>query len=72
MERQETLNLLTEILEAIQHFENRIQIREWSNEFGEGQVNPTYEFENLDEIHTYGMCIDRLNERFTKQLNTLK
>ena len=59
MERQETVNLLNKILDAIEHYEEIIDDCKWSNEFGEGQVNPTYEFENLDKIHTYGMCIDR-------------
>ena len=49
MKRTETLELLIEIQEAIEHFEKRINELEWSN-----------------------ACIVRLNERFTKQLNTLK
>ena len=72
MKRQEKLELLLEIEEAIQHFEERIDSTAWSNEFGYGQ-----EFRSMYEINThnieiYKMCIDRLNERFTKQLNTLK
>ena len=72
MERIETLNLLKKIIEAIGYFELKTHDREWSNEFGEGQVNDIHKAENLDDIHTYKMCIDRLNERFTKYTNTLK
>ena len=71
MTRLETLNLLTEILEAIQYFEDRIDLVEWSNEFGLGQEGNRWKACNLNDIHTYGMCIDRLNERFNKYKNTL-
>lgn len=71
MTRLETLNLLTEILEAIEHFEGRIEGSKWSIEFGLGQQSNRGKAFNLNEIHTYGMCIDRLNERFNKYKNTL-
>tara|TARA_R110000803_G_scaffold39227_1_gene84580 strand:- start:114 stop:332 length:219 start_codon:yes stop_codon:yes gene_type:complete len=72
MKRQEKLELLIEILEAIDHFEERTDCEKWSNEFGLGKsIRSVYE-KNTNNIHTYKMCIDRLNERFTKQLNTLK
>ena len=72
MKRQEKLELLLEIEEAIQHFEERIDSTAWSNEFGYGQEFRSMYEKNTNDIHTYKMCIDRLNERFTKQLNTLK
>ena len=64
-----TLNLLTEILDSIEHFEDRIDRMEWSNEFGRGQECDLHKACNL--IDTYKMCIDRLNERFNKYKNTL-
>jgi hypothetical protein len=72
MDRTEKLELLIEIEEAIQHFDNRIDESKWSNEFGAGlEWRHIYE-KNTNDIHTYKMCIDRLNERFSKQLLTLK
>ena len=68
----ETLELLIEIQEAIEHFERRIDEAEWSNEFGAGLEWKHINHKNTNNIHTYKKCIDRLNERFTKQLNTLK
>ena len=71
MTRLETLNLLTEILDSIEYFERKIQTDSWSNKFGAGlewmHINNT----NTNNIHIYGMCIDRLNERFNKYKNTL-
>ena len=72
MKRQEKLELLLEIEEAIQHFEERIDSTAWSNEFGYGQEFSSMYEKNTHNIEIYEMCIDRLNERFTKQLNTLK
>ena len=72
MKRQEKLELLLEIEEAVQYFEHKIDMSEWSNEFGYGQEFKYMYEKNTNDIHTYKMCIDRLNERFTKQLNTLK
>ena len=72
MNRKETLELLIEIEEAIEHFEKKIQDAEWSNEFGFGLEFPQVRKSNDHNIIIYGMCIGRLNERFTKQLNTLK
>ena len=71
MTRLETLNLLTEILEAIQHFEDRIDRMEWSNELGYGQSYRSIYEKNTYNIEIYEMCIDRLNERFNKYKNTL-
>ena len=72
MKRQEKLELLLEIEEAIQHFEERIDSTAWSNEFGYGQSYRSMYEKNTYNIEIYEMCIGRLNERFTKQLNTLK
>ena len=72
MKRKKILELLIEIEEAIQHFETRIDNAEWSNGFGIGLEMPSIREKNKRNIIIYGMCIGRLNERFTKQLNTLK
>jgi hypothetical protein len=72
MKRTEKLELLIEIEEAIQHFEKRIDEAEWSNGIGLGLEFPYINKKNEHNIIIYGMCIGRLNERFTKQLNTLK
>ena len=72
MNRKETLELLIEIEEAIEQFEGRINQCEWSNGFGAGLEFASIREKNEHNIIIYGMCIGRLNERFTKQLNTLK
>lgn len=72
MTRLETLELLTQILESIKYFEHRIDMAEWSNEFGRGQRNFDVNLENKHDIHICRMCIDRLNMRFDKYTNTLK
>ena len=72
MNRKETLELLIEIEEAIEHFETRIDNAEWSNGFGIGLEFGSIREKNTHNIIIYGMCIGRLNERFTKQLNKLK
>ena len=72
MNRKETLELLIEIEEAIEHFETRIDNAAWSNGFGLGLEFPSIKEKNEHNIIIYFMCIGRLNERFTKQLNTLK
>ena len=72
MKRQEKLELLIEIDEAVQYFERKIDADVWSNEFGQGLECKDINHKNTNNIHTYKKCIDRLNERFTKQLNTLK
>ena len=72
MKRTETLELLIEIQEAIEHFEKRINELEWSNAWGLGSEFRSIKQKNTHNIVIYTMCIVRLNERFTKQLNTLK
>ena len=72
MNRKKTLELLIEIQESIEHFETRIDNAEWSNTFGAGLEFDSIKKKNEHNIVIYGMCIGRLNERFTKQLNALK
>lgn len=72
MKRQEKLELLIEIEESVQYFKNKIDEAEWSNQFGAGLEWNNINEKNTNDIHTFKKCIDRLNERFTKQLNTLK
>ena len=72
MNRTETLELLIEIDGAIQHFKERIDLAEWSNAWGLGSEFESIRKKNTHNIIIYGMCIGRLNERFTKQLNALK
>jgi len=72
MNRKETLEMLIEIQEAIEQFEGRINQCEWSNGFGMGLEMTEIREKNEHNIEIYTMCIGRLNERFTKQLNTLK
>tara|TARA_B100000963_G_C22479886_1_gene604195 strand:+ start:435 stop:653 length:219 start_codon:yes stop_codon:yes gene_type:complete len=72
MNRTGKLELLIEIQEAIEHFEKRIDDAEWSNGFGLGLEMPNIKKKNMHNIVIYTMCIGRLNERFNKQLNTLK
>ena len=72
MNRKETLELLIEIEEAIEHFETRIDNTEWSNGFGAGLEFASIREKNEHNIIIYVMCMRRLNERFIKQLNKLK
>ena len=72
MKRIEKLETLIKIEEGIKHFENQIAENKWSNEFGIGLEFKSINDKNTDRIHTYNMCIDRLNERFNKLVNTLK
>jgi len=72
MKRIEQLETLIKIEEAIQHFENQIAETKWSNEFGIGLEFKSINDKNTDRIHTYMMCIDRLNERFNKILFAIR
>ena len=72
MNREKKLELLLEIEESIKYFEEKIDAAAWSNDFGYGQEFKYMYEKNTHNIEIYEMCIDRLNERFTKQLNTLK
>ena len=72
MKRAEKLELLLKIEESIDHFEKKIDDLKWSNTWGIGLEVLWIGRKNTNDIDTCKMCIDRLNERFTKQLNTLK
>jgi len=72
MKRIQKLETLIKIEEGIEHFENQIAETKWSNEFGIGLEFKSINDKNKDRIHTYMMCIDRLNERFTKQLFAIR
>ena len=72
MNRTEKLKLLLEIEEARFSFYQKANEAEWSNHFGSGLEFESIRNKNTHNIEIYQMCIDRLNERFTKQLKTLK
>jgi hypothetical protein len=72
MDRIEKLELLIEIEEAIKHFENRIDELAWSNDFGAGLEYLNIRNKNTHNIEIYKMCIDRLNDRFSKQLFAIR
>lgn len=72
MNRTEKLNLLLEIEKAKFVFWKKANDAEWSNYFGAGSEFESIRKKNTHNIEIWEMCIDRLNERFTKQLKTLK
>ncbi len=72
MNRTEKLKILLEIEEAKFVFWEKANNAEWSNHFGEGLEFESIRNKNTHNIEIWEKCIDRLNERFTKQLNTLK
>ena len=72
MNRTEKLKLLLEIEEAKFSFWEKANEAEWSNAWGLGSEFESIRNKNTHNIEIYQMCIDRLNERFTKQLKTLK
>lgn len=71
MTRIEKLNQLTKIDESIKYYEKLIDDREWSNEFGVGQVMQSIRKLNDHDIDIYTRCIARLNDRFRKLAKTL-
>ncbi len=72
MKRIEKLETLIKIEEGIQSFKNRIDESIWSNESGIGLEIKSINDKNTNDIDTYKRCIDRLNERFTKQLFAIR
>ena len=66
------LNQLTKIDESIKYYEKLIDEREWSNEFGVGQVMQSIRQNNDHDIDIYTRCIVRLNDRFRKLVLKLK
>ena len=71
MTRLEKLETLVKIEEGIQSFFDRIDLKKESID-NMGGYFPELRDKNTNDIHTYMMCIDRLNERFNKLANTLK
>ncbi len=72
MNRTEKLKILLEIEEAKFSFWQKANEAEWSNHFGAGLEFESIRNKNTHNIEIWEKCIDRLNERFTKQLKTLK
>ena len=72
MNRTEKLKILLEIEEAKFSFYERCNDAVWSNAWGQGSEFESIRNKNTHNIEIWEMCIDRLNERFTKQLKTLK
>jgi len=72
MNRTEKLKILLEIEEAKFSFWQKANEAEWSNYFADGLEFESIRKKNTHNIEIWEKCIDRLNERFTKQLNTLK
>ena len=70
--RIEKLETLTQIDEYIKHYENLIDEKQWSNEFGVGQVEQSIRNINDHDIDIFTRCIARLNERFGKLVLTLR
>lgn len=72
MKRIETLETLTQIDEYIKYYKERINERQWSNEFGTGLQLQSIRKSNDHDIDIYTRCIERLNDRFRKLAITLK
>ena len=71
MTRLEKLKTLVKIEEGIQSFTSRIELCQETIETAGSWFREIRDI-NTDKIHTYMMCIKRLNERFNKLANTLK
>ena len=72
MNRTEKLKILLEIEEARFSFYQKVNEAVWSNAWELGSEFESIRNKNTHNIEIWEMCIDRLNERFTKQLKTLK
>ena len=72
MNRTEKLKILLDIEEAKFSFWQKANEAEWSNHFGAGLEFESIRNKNTHNIEIWEKCIERLNERFTKQLKTLK
>jgi len=72
MKRIETLETLTQIDEYIKYYKDRIDERQWSNEFGTGLQLQSIRKINDHDIDIYTRCIERLNDRFRKLAITPK
>ena len=71
-ERIEAHEKCIEVLEAIDTFENRIELAKWDIEFGFIREFPTLVKEYKHRIEIYQMCITRLQERYNKINNQIK
>ena len=72
MTRLEKLETLTQIDEYIKYYKDRIDERQWSNEFGAGYNLLSIQKINEHDIDICERCIERLNDRFRKLAITLK
>ena len=70
--RTEKLETLTQLDEYIKYYKDRIDERQWSNEFGAGLQLQSIRKINDHDIDIFNRCIDRLNDRFRKLAITLK
>ena len=70
MTRLEKLETLVKIEEGIQSFRDRIALCKETIETS-GSYFREIRDKYTDKIHTYVMCIERLNERFKKIVVTL-
>lgn len=72
MTTKETLETLILIEETMEYYDNKINELIWSNEFGAGQEFASIRNKNMHDIDISKRCMVRLNERFSKLVNTLK
>lgn len=72
MTRIKKLETLILIEETIQYYENQIHELVYSNQLGAGDMFMSIRLKNTHDIEIYEMCIKRLNQRFSKLVNTLK
>jgi len=69
--RMEKLQILVGLEEGIQSFKDRIELKQDSID-GCGGTFKELRDKYFDEIHTYKLCIKRLEQRFNKVRKTLK
>ena len=69
--RMEKLQILVRLEEGIQSFKDRIEMKQDSIN-GYGGAFPSLRDKYTDDIHTYKLCIKRLEQRFNKVRKTLK
>ncbi len=69
--RMEKLQILVGLEEGIQSFKDRIELKHDSIN-GCGGMFKELRDKYTDDIHTYKLCIKRLEQRFSKVRKTLK
>ena len=69
--RMEKLQILVGLEEGIQSFKDRLELKQDSINGCGGYDRETRD-KWTDEIHTYKLCIKRLEQRFNKVRKTLK